>query len=85
MDLWERGIHAGLVGDDFIEVRSQGGRVEICVEEEEYRLACIFHSTVLSGNLRHVVRQATDREKGGCHFTGDVCTKTGRPVADFLR
>ena len=41
--------------------------------------------TVLSGKLRQAVRQATNREGGGCLLPGDKCTKTGRPVAEVLR
>ena len=31
LDLWERGIHAGLVGGALADVRSREGRVERCV------------------------------------------------------
>ena len=44
-----------------------------------------FHEAVLLGKLRQAVRQATNREGGGCLLPGDKCTKTGRPVADVLR
>ena len=44
-----------------------------------------FHSTLLSGKLQQAFHRATDREGGGCLLPGDVCTKTGRPVADVLR
>ena len=70
LDLWERGIHAGLVGDALAEGRDQEGRVERCVEEEEDRLARSFHSTVMSGKLQQAVRQATDREGGGVSSSG---------------
>ena len=36
------------------------------------------------GKLRQVVCWVTDREGGGCILPRDVCTKTGRPVADEL-
>ena len=42
---------------DTKEVRSARG-----VEEEDEAFACIYHSTVLSGNLRQAVCQATKRE-----------------------
>ena len=29
--------------------------------------------------------RVTNREGGGCHLPGNVCKKTGRPVADVLR
>ena len=48
-------------------------------------MARSFHKTVLLGKLCQAVRQATDREEGGCLLLGDKCTKTGRPVADVLR
>ena len=37
------------------------------------------------GEIRQAVRQATNREGGGCLFPDDQCTKTGRPVAEVLR
>ena len=43
-----------------------------------------YHDTVLSGKLRQVVRQVTNREGGGCLLPYDQCTKTGRPVAEVL-
>ena len=49
VDLWERGIHAGLVGDVLEEGRAREGRVKRRVEEEEDCLARSFHSTMLSG------------------------------------
>ena len=66
MDLLERGLHAGLVGGtkaegDTREVRSARG-----VEEKDKAITWIYHSTVLSGNLRQAVCQATKREGKGC-------------------
>ena len=43
-----------------------------------------FHETELCGKLCQSVRQATDREGGGCLLLDDQCTKTGRPVAEVL-
>ena len=40
---------------------------------------------MLLGKLLQAVRQATDREGGGCLLPDDQCTKTGRPVAEVLR
>ena len=84
LDLWERGLHVGLVGDALLEGRAR----EVCVarsdEEEKDNLARNFHSTLLSGKLRQAVRWANNREGGGL-ILGDVCTKTGLPVADVLR
>ena len=70
MELWERGLHAGLVGD---------------AKEEHKAVARSYHDTVLSGKLPQDVHQATDREGGGCLFPDDQCTKTGRLVAEVLR
>ena len=51
LDLWERGIHAGLVGDALAESRARGGRVKRCKEEEEGCLTHSFRITLLLGNL----------------------------------
>ena len=72
MDLWERGLHAGLVGDAEAEGDAREGR-----EEEDESMACSYHGPVLSGKLRQAVRRATDREGGGCLLPDDQCTKTG--------
>ena len=85
LNLWERGIHAGLVWDVLVEGRYQEGRINICVEEEDDCLARSFHITVLSGNLQQAVYKANGREGGGgCLLPEDVFTKTGRPVAYAL-
>ena len=85
MDLWERGQHAGLVGDANAEGADREGRAVFSGKEGDDAVARSFHETVLSGKLRQVVRRATDREGGGCLLLGNKCTKTGRPVADVLR
>ena len=73
LNLWERGIHAGLVWDVLEEGRDQEGRIDIRVEEEEDCLARSFHITVLSGNLQQAVYKANGREGGGgCLLPGDV-------------
>ena len=60
LDLWKRGIHAGLVGDALAEGRAQDGCVERPGEEEEEdRLACNFHSTLVLRKMRQAVRQVT--------------------------
>ena len=84
MDLWERGIHTGLVGGaeaegDAREVRASSGE-----EEEDEAVVRSYHDTVLLVNLSQAVRCATDREGGGCFFPDEKCTKHGRTVADFL-
>ena len=85
MDLWERGQHAGLVGDAKVEGADREGRSAFSGEEEDGAVARSFHKTVLLGKLRQSVRRPTDREGGGCLFPEDQCTKTGQPVAEVLR
>ena len=85
MDLWERGQHAGLVGDAEAEGVSREGRAASGGKEEEEAVARSYHDTVLSGKLRQAISQATDREGLGCILLDDQCTKTGRPVAEVLR
>ena len=77
MDLWERGQHAGLVGDAEAEGAAREGRAAFRSKEEDDAVVWSFHETVLSGKLRQAVRRATDREGGGCLLPGDKCTKTG--------
>ena len=85
MDLWERGLHAGLVGDSEAEGAAREGRAASCGEEEEELVARSYHDTVLSGKIRQAVRRVTNRERRGCLLPVDQCTKSGRPVADILR
>ena len=85
MDLWERDIHAGLVGDTEEEgaardVRSASGR-----EEEDETVARSCHNTVLSSKLSQAVCWAIEREEGGCLFPDEQCTNNGRPVAEDIR
>ena len=85
MDLWERGLHAGLVGDAEAEGAARESRAASDGEEEEEAVVWSYHDTVLSGKFWQAVRRATDREGGGCFLLDDQCTKTGRPVAEVLR
>ena len=85
MDLWDRGRHAGLVGDAEVEGADREGRAASGGEEEDDAVARTYHGTVFSGKLRQDFRRATDREGGGCLLQDDQCTKTGRPVAEVLR
>ena len=71
MDLWERGQHAGLVGDAEAEGSDQEGRAAFSVEEEEDAVAQSFHETVLSGKLRQAVRRVIDQEGGRCLLPDD--------------
>ena len=65
LDLWERGIHSGLVGEALAEGRTREGQSKISNVEYKNSLARIFHSTMLSGKLRHAVRWSTNHERGG--------------------
>ena len=85
MDLWERGIHAGLMGYAEAEGAVREVRVARGGEDYEEAIAWSYHDTVFSGKLWQAVRQETDREGGGCILPDDQCTKTGRPVAEVLR
>ena len=85
MDLWERGIHAGLVGDAEVEGSAREGRSASGGEEEVKSIARSYYDMVLSGKLRQAVRWATIRKGGGCLLSDDQCTKTRRPVAEVLR
>ena len=76
MDLWKRGQHAGLVGDDEAEGDAREGRAAFSGEEEDDAMARSFHETVLSGKFRQAVRWATIREGGGCLLPGDKLTNT---------
>ena len=47
MELWERGLHAGLVGDREEEVVSREDRASKGGEDEDKAIARNYHSTVL--------------------------------------
>ena len=56
MDLWERGIHAGLMGDMGTEgVAHEGWAAQ--KEEDEEDLSWAFHSTALFKKLCHYVQR----------------------------
>ena len=76
MDLWERGLHAVLVGDAKAEGAAREGRAASGGEEEDEAVARSYHDTVLSGKLCQAIRQATHREGGGSLLLDDQCTKT---------
>ena len=64
MDLWERGLHAGLVGGAEAEGAVREGRAASGRKEEDEAVAQSYHDTLLSGKLQQAVRQATNREWG---------------------
>ena len=61
MDFWERGLHAGLVGDAKAEEAVREGRATSGVEDEDEAVSQSYHSKLLSGKLRQAVRWATYR------------------------
>ena len=73
------------MGNAKAEGAAREGRAAFSGEEEDDAVARSFHKTLLLGKLHQAVRQATDREGGGCLLPGNKCTKTGQPVADVLR
>ena len=85
MNLWERGQHAGLVGDAEAEGAAREGRAAFSGKEEGDTVARSFHETVLLGKLWQAICQATDWEGGGYLLPEDQCTKTGRPVVEVLQ
>ena len=56
MDLWDRGLRVGLVGDSEAEGAAREGRSASGVEEEDESVASSYHNTVFSGKLRQAVR-----------------------------
>ena len=52
MDLWERGLHVGLVGDAEAEGASMEDRDASGGKEENKGAEGSYHDTVLSGNIR---------------------------------
>ena len=81
MDLWERGLHIGLVGDAEVEGNVRDIRADGGGEDEDESIAWKFHRSVLSGKLRQAVCRATVGEGGRCLLPEKLCTKAGRPVA----
>ena len=52
MDLWERGLHAGLVGYAKVEGAAREGKAASGGEEEDEAMERSYHDTVMSGKLR---------------------------------
>ena len=51
MDLWERCLHAGLVGEAQAEGAAREGMAASGKEEEDKGVSQSYHDTVLSGKL----------------------------------
>ena len=84
LDLWERGIHAGLVEDALEKGRARVGCVNRREENEKDYLACIFLSTLLLRKLRQAVRWATNRE-GGVFSQGMFAQRPGERLRTSFR
>ena len=85
MNLWERGLHVGLVGDAEEEGDARESRASSGGGEEYEAVAMSYRYKLLSGKLSQAVRRATNREGGGCLLPYEQCTKTRRPVAEVLQ
>ena len=77
MDLWERGLHIGPLGDAKAEGADREGRAASGGEEYNKAVERSYHETVLYGKLRQVVRRATNREGGWFLLPDDQCINTG--------
>eukprot|EP00957_Ditylum_brightwellii_P162569 12379556-Ditylum_brightwellii.AAC.1 len=64
MDLWEKGLHGGLVENTATQAAALEGMQPIGEDEKEHK-ARQFNGTVQSGQLRQAERRATARERGG--------------------
>ena len=84
MNLWERGLHAVLIGESETEGAAREGRATSVGEEHYKAVAMSYHDTVFSGKLRQDVRRATDREGERYLLPDDQCTKTRRLVAEVI-
>ena len=69
MDLWERGLHAGLVRDAKAEGAAREGRASSDGKEEEEAVARSYHNIVFSSKIRKAVHWETDKEGGGGVFS----------------
>ena len=78
LDAWGAGKHTMLVGDTLRSCKEYltSARREETAEHQ----AQTYHSLVLRGKLRLVVRWITERETGGVLQPGDRCEKTGDRV-----
>ena len=65
IDIWESGLHEGLIGDSEVEGAVREGRAASGGEEEDEAVAQSYHNMVLSGILSQAVYSETVREGGG--------------------
>ena len=72
LDLWERGMHAGLAGDALVEGRAQEDRVKRRVEEEEDCLHA--HHCAVGKSAVGGLSGLQQRGVGGGGWGGGVCT-----------
>ena len=77
MELWERGLHAGLVVDSKAEEAAREGRATSGGKEDDDAVVRSYHDKVLPSKLRQAACRETNREGGGCLLLDDQCTKTG--------
>ena len=73
------------MGDAEAKGDAREGKAVSGGEEEDEIVAQSYHNTVLYGKLQQDVCRANGREGGGCLLLGDLCTKTGRLVAEVLQ
>ena len=55
MDLWDRSLHAGLVGDTELEGAAREGRASSRRDEEENTVSISYHGMVLLSKIRQAV------------------------------
>ena len=77
MELWEKGLHTGLLGDLETEGAAREVRATSGGEEVDEAVAQSYHKTVFSGKTKQAGRWSTNREGGECLLPDDQCTKTG--------
>ena len=66
MDLWKRGIPAGLVVDAKAEEDARESRAARGGEEEDKAIAWSYHIKVLLGKMIPVIHRATNKDRVGC-------------------
>ena len=83
LDAWEDGKY-GMLVEDILRTCEQYITFS-CREEFVEHRAQTYHSMVLRGKVRTVVRWITERETGGILQPGERCKKTGEKVMEVLR